>query len=110
MYDMGFRKGEGPKICFMVPTAQGKQGRWQNKISVRENKGREFGNSTKKRENTRNFVMLSCKFPDSIDQGYCNICPRISILFFKVNVSAKSFSHEIVTLKFWIQTGKMQET
>ena len=42
-------------VLFRVPTAQGKQGKWQKKIPVRENTG-NLKILSKHRENTGNFV------------------------------------------------------
>ena len=53
-----------PRANSRVPTAQGKQGKWQKKIPVRENTG-NLEILHKHRENTGNFVCSSRKFPDS---------------------------------------------
>ena len=80
--------GEDHKIpershpVYRVPTAQGKQGKqgkWQKEIPVRENTG-NLEMLPKHRENTGNFVCSSCKFLDAKAKGYCDIC-RVNFHF-----------------------------
>ena len=52
-----------------VPTAQGKQGKWEKKSLSGKTQG-----IWKFCQNTGNFVCSSCKFPDSKGIGYCDIC------------------------------------
>ena len=62
---------------FRVPTAQGKQGKWQKKIPVRENTG-NLVILSKHREfclNTGNFVISRCTCSDSKSKGYCDSYP-----------------------------------
>ena len=69
-----------------VPTAQGKQGKWQKEFPVRENtwnfeilsKHREFCLNTGK---TGNFVSSSCKCSDSKSKGHCDSCRKKNIFF-----------------------------
>ena len=58
-------------LVFMnrVPTAQGKQGKWQKEFPVRENTG-NLEILSKHRENTGNFDSSSCKCSDSESKGY----------------------------------------
>ena len=73
----GYRGGgvldKGNSGIYRVPTAQGKQGKWQKKIPVRENTG-IIEILPKHRENTGNLVCLSCKFLDSKGKRYFDIC------------------------------------
>ena len=61
-------------MCYRVPTAQGKQGKWQ-KNPVREKTG-NLEMLPKDRKNTKNLVCSSCKFPDSQGKGYFKICRK----------------------------------
>ena len=63
-------KGRLPfNVLPRVPTAQGKQGKWPQKISVRENTG-NLEILPNPRENTGNLVCSSCKFHDSKRKRY----------------------------------------
>ena len=72
------------EIINRVPTAQGKQGKWQKKIPVRDTQGiwkcfQNTGNLEiwpKHRENTENLVCSSSKFPDSKGKRYFEICQK----------------------------------
>ena len=75
MYPLLIVKGD---ITYRVPTAQekqGKQGKWPNKIPVRE-KTRNLEILSKHRENTGTFVGSSCKCSDSKSKGYCDSCSK----------------------------------
>ena len=59
-----------------IPNAgypQGKQGKWREKIPVRENTG-NLKMLPKHRENTGNLVCSSCNFPDPKGNRYFAIC------------------------------------
>ena len=69
-----------------VPTPQGKQGKqgkWQNKIPVRENTG-NLEMLPKHTENTQNLVCSSCHFPDPKGKRYLGIAAEISIFFRRI--------------------------
>ena len=75
-----------------VPTAQGKhgkQGKWPNKFTVRENTG-NLEILPKPRENQWNLVCSSCKFPDSKGKRYFGICCKNLLKELKLDKSAKS--------------------
>ena len=59
---------------------------------------REIDQKIPVRENTGNSVCLSPKFPDSKDQGYCDICCEISLFFFKELIVSVKF---VLHMKFW---------
>ena len=80
----------GPYIVGRVPTAQGKQGKWQKVFPVRENTG-NLEILPKHRENTGNLVCSSCKLPDFKGKRYFEICrKKISQKMLKLDTSAKS--------------------
>ena len=67
----------------MVPTAQGKQGKQTQQLPVRKS-SRNLESLPKHREFTKNAGNLVCKslkFPDSKDQGCCDICREITLFF-----------------------------
>ena len=77
-------------VIFRVPTAQGKQGKWQkNDLSGKtqgfwifcQNTGKAEGILSKHRENTGNFVSSSCKCSDSKTKGYCDTCRKKNPFF-----------------------------
>ena len=74
----------------------GKTGKMAKKIPF-QGKHREFRNFvktlgllSKHRENTGNFVSLSCKCSDSKSKGYCDSCRKKIHFFQKLDRSAKS--------------------
>ena len=77
-------------LLYRVPTAQGNQGKWTKKIPVREN-AVNFKILPKHRENTGNLACSSCKFLDSKDKRYFDICnENFKKKLSKLGKSAKS--------------------
>ena len=78
--------GKACSICYIlasrwqrrgVGSPLQKQNGRKNSLSLCQEKHQILTDLPKHFENTGYFVGLSCKFPDSKDKGYCDICHEI---------------------------------
>ena len=106
------------RTLIRVPTAQVKQGKWQNRVPVMEKTG-NLEILPKHRENTGNLVCSSFKFPGSKCKRYFDFCHKISTkkMFFLSWISLRRQfcvcnrhkSRKLAQRKFAVVQGKHRE-